>query len=69
MEKRQANGPSAITRPARHAPDDSDQGLAALRDATAAFVHLREELLEERAASANARSGYGILPGMVAPRP
>ena len=49
MEKRQANGAHAEKRHGRHATDDTDHGLAALREAAAAYTRQREELLEERA--------------------
>ena len=49
MEKRHAGGARAIDRSGRRGHDDLDGGLSALREATAAYSRLTEELLEERA--------------------
>ena len=48
MEKRHASGSQPAQRSARRGHDDIDHGFVALRDATAAYGQLREELLEER---------------------
>jgi len=52
MQKRQAGGNHALERPAHRGHDDTDAGLVALRDATASYSRLREEVVEERSANA-----------------
>jgi HD-GYP domain-containing protein (c-di-GMP phosphodiesterase class II) len=49
MDDLEAKRPRAVPRTTRRPNDDSDSGLEALRQATAAYTRLREELLEERA--------------------
>jgi HD-GYP domain-containing protein (c-di-GMP phosphodiesterase class II) len=52
MDDLEAKRPHAVSRKAPRQLDDSDAGLEALRQASAAYTRLREELLEERAMNA-----------------
>lgn len=66
MQKRQAGSTHALDRTASRGHDDLDGGLVALREATAAYARLREELLEERAANADLERRAAALAESVA---